>query len=102
MKRLLLDSLMAWKQQSERKPILLDGARQTGKSFLLEQLFGAHFDQVIRLDFLEQPALASLFDESLNPQNILDNIELQFNLTIDRNNALIIFDEIGECHIRTG
>lgn len=97
LKRLLLDSLIAWKQQSERKPILLDGARQTGKSFLLEQLFGAHFEQVIRLDFLEQPALASLFDESLNPQDILDNIELQFNLTIDRNKALIIFDEIGEC-----
>ena len=74
MKRLLLDSLITWKQQSERKPVLLDGARQTGKSFLLERLFGAHFEQVIRLDFLEQPILASLFEESLNPQNIIDNI----------------------------
>jgi len=96
-KRLLLDSLIAWKKQNQRKPILLDGARQTGKSFLLEQLFGAHFEQVIRLDFLEQPTLASLFEESLNPQTILDNIELQLNITIDRSKALIIFDEIGEC-----
>ncbi|MCI2282707.1 AAA family ATPase [Colwellia sp. MSW7] len=97
MKRLLLDKLISWKNQSNRKPILLDGARQTGKSFLLEQIFGEHFEQVIRLDFLEQPALVDLFDGSLNPQDILDNIELEFNTSIDRSKALIIFDEIGEC-----
>ena len=97
MKRLLLEKLITWKNQSERKPILLDGARQTGKSFLLEQLFGEHFEQVIRLDFLEQPALANLFEGSLNPQDILDNIELELNVSIDRSKALIIFDEIGEC-----
>lgn len=97
MKRLLLHKLISWKNQSNRKPILLDGARQTGKSFLLEQIFGGHFEQVIRLDFLEQPALVDLFDGSLNPQDILDNIELEFNTSIDRSKALIIFDEIGEC-----
>ena len=97
MKRLLLEKLITWKNQSQRKPILLDGARQTGKSFLLEQLFGEHFEQVIRLDFLEQPALANLFEGSLNPQDILDNIELELNVSIDRSKALIIFDEIGEC-----
>ena len=97
MERLLLQQLLTWKNQAQRKPILLDGARQTGKSFLLETLFGAHFEQVIRLDFLEQPTLANLFSDSLNPQHILDNIELEFNISIDRDNALIIFDEIGEC-----
>jgi len=96
-KRLLLDKLLEWKDRSERKPILLDGARQTGKSFLLENLFGEYFDQVIRLDFLEQPALAKLFDGSLNPKDILDNIELERNISIDVHKALIIFDEIGEC-----
>jgi len=96
-KRLLLEKLIEWKNKSERKPILLDGARQAGKSFLLEELFGTHFEQVIRLDFLEQPALANLFEGSLKPQDILDNIELELNLSIDRSQALIIFDEIGEC-----
>lgn len=97
MKRLLLEKLITWKEQIERKPILLDGARQTGKSFLLELLFGEYFEQVIRLDFLEQPSLANLFKDSLNPQDILDNIELELNVSIDRSKALIIFDEIGEC-----
>ena len=97
MKRLLLEKLILWKNKDTRKPVLLDGARQTGKSFLLEQLFGVHFEQVIRLDFLEQPALAKLFEDSLNPQDILDNIELEFNVSLNRKKALIIFDEIGEC-----
>jgi len=97
MKRLLLDKLISWKKQAKRKPILLDGARQTGKSFLLEHLFGAHFEQVIRLDFLEQPSLSNIFSDSLNPSDILVNIELTLNVSIVQNNALIIFDEIGEC-----
>jgi len=97
MKRLLLNKLLAWKSLPSRKPVLLDGARQVGKSYLLEILFGQHFKQVIRLDFLEKPALANLFEESLKPEDILTNIELEFNVSIERQNALIIFDEIGEC-----
>ena len=97
MKRQLLTKLISWKNQDTRKPILLDGARQTGKSFLLAQLFGEYFTQVIRLDFLEQPTLAMLFEDSLKPDDILDNIELTLNVSIDKQNTLIIFDEIGEC-----
>jgi predicted AAA+ superfamily ATPase len=97
LKRQLLNKLVDWKKQSKRKPVLLDDARQTCKSYLLEQLFGAHFTQVIRLDFLEQPRLTKLFSDSLNPQDILSNIELEFNISIDKANALSIFDEIGKC-----
>jgi hypothetical protein len=51
----------------------------------------------LRLNFLEQPSLAHIFEESLNPEDILSNIELELNVSIDKANALIIFDEIGEC-----
>lgn len=97
MKRLLLQKLMDWKEQPARKPVLLDGARQTGKSYLLETLLGEHFEQVIRLDFLEQPHLVNMFADSLKPIDILTNIELELNLSIDKHHDLIIFDEIGEC-----
>jgi len=97
MKRLILDKLLAWKNTPLRKPILLDGARQTGKSYLLEVLLGQHFKQVIRLDFLEQPSLANIFSDSLKPEELLTNIELELNVSVDKENALIIFDEIGEC-----
>jgi len=88
--------LLDLKNRDKRKPILLDGARQTGKSYLLEEV-GAHFTQVVRLDFLEQPHLADLFADSLRPDDILANIELALDLAIDRKKALIIFDEVGEC-----
>ncbi len=97
MKRLLLNRLTEWKNSISRKPILLDGARQTGKSYLLEVLFGQQFEQLVRLDFLEQPNLATIFNDSLNPNDILNNIELELNVSIDKDKALIIFDEIGLC-----
>ena len=56
MKRTLLSTLIAWKNQPIRKPLLIDGARQTGKTFLLQELFGNTFANVLRLDFLENPA----------------------------------------------
>lgn len=97
MKRKILDKLLKWRSQPLRKPLLLDGARQTGKSYLLERLFSAHFKNLVRLDFMEQPKLADLFEDSLNPNDILDNIELTLNVEIDPENTLIVFDEIGEC-----
>jgi len=57
MKRLLLNRLTEWKNSTSRKPVLLDGVRQTGKSYLLEVLLGQKFEQFVRLDFLEQPHL---------------------------------------------
>lgn len=96
MKRIALTTLLAWKNQPTRKPLLLDGARQTGKSYLLETLFGEHFEQVIKLDFLEHPSLNDIFEGSLKPADILMNIELRLGITLDLDRQLIIFDEIGE------
>ena len=52
MKRSILEKLVAWKEQAERKPLLIDGARQTGKTFLLKELLGREFANVLRVDFL--------------------------------------------------
>ena len=97
MDRLLLHQLLDREKRDKRKPILLNGARQTRKSHFLEKLFGAHFIQVVRLDFLEQPHLANLFADSLSPDDILANIELALDLVIDRKKSLIIFDAVGDC-----
>lgn len=97
MKRLLLSKLLEWKKKTQRKPLLIDGARQTGKTYLLGDLLGAHFDKVVRLDFLEKPALANAFEGSLSPQDILDNIELLTGKSLNPDKDLLILDEIGEC-----
>jgi len=97
MQRLLLQELMAWKQQKARKPLLIDGARQTGKTYLLQHLFGQHFPAVMRIDFLERPDLADAFTGSLTPADIISNLELLTNQTFNPATDLLILDEIGEC-----
>ena len=97
MRRQLLDKLLTWKGQKKRKPLLIDGARQTGKTYLLKRLFGAEFDHVLHVDFLENPQLSNAFDTSLTPEEILSNLELLTGQIFNPEKDLLILDEIGEC-----
>ncbi|MCL6271789.1 ATP-binding protein [Sansalvadorimonas sp. 2012CJ34-2] len=98
LERLLLKRLVAWKELAGRKPMLLDGARQVGKSWLIEKVFGKqYFQRVLKLDFLANPALAELFAGSLNPEDIIQNIELELGVDFSPTTDLLFFDEIGEC-----
>lgn len=97
MKRLLLNPLLAWKHQPTRKPLLLDGARQTGKTYLLQTLLGDTFPHVLRVDFLEKPDMAKAFEGSLDPKDVLPNLELLSGQPFNADRDLLILDEIGEC-----
>ncbi|MBT41621.1 MAG: AAA family ATPase [Idiomarina sp.] len=97
MKRILLEKLLSWKNKSQRKPLLIDGARQTGKTYLLKELLGQHFKNVVRIDFLETPEVADAFEDSLTPEDILSSIELITGKEINAQSDLLILDEIGEC-----
>lgn len=96
MQRTLLNALMAWKNQPLRKPLLIDGARQTGKTFLLQELFGKTLANILRIDFLENPSYKEAFDGSLSPDELLMNIELITNQVFNPETDLLILDEIGE------
>lgn len=97
MDRLLLEKLLAWKNKPTRKPLLIDGARQTGKSYLLQFLLGQHFARVLRIDFLASPDMANAFADSLNPDRVISNLELLTGQIFDPQTDLLILDEIGEC-----
>jgi len=97
MERILLENLLSWKSKETRKPLLIDGARQTGKTYLLQELLGSTFDNVLRIDFLETPELMEAFSGSLNPNDIITNIELLTGEVFDPGRDLLILDEIGEC-----
>lgn len=97
MKRSLLGKLLAWKSQPARKPLLIDGARQTGKTYLLQELLGREFTRVLRVDFLETPQLADAFADSLTPEDIIAGIELITGQIFSPASDLLILDEIGEC-----
>ena len=96
MQRQLMDALIAWKSRANRKPLLLKGARQTGKTWLLNEFAGQQYQNVIRFDFMLEPGARSLFDGSLDPKRIISQIELLRGQTITPTDTLIIFDEIQE------
>lgn len=98
MKRLLLQKLIKWKSSANRLPIMLDGARQVGKSYLIEVLFGkVHFENVFKLNFEDNPVAKTLFDGSLKPEDILKNISIYYQKDFNPQTDLLFFDEIGLC-----
>lgn len=97
MKRQLLSKLLSWKDKKKRKPLLIDGARQTGKTYLLKELLGREFTNVLHIDFLGNPSLSDAFAASLLPEDVISNLELLTGQTFNPAEDLLILDEIGEC-----
>lgn len=97
MKRSFWKILEAWKEADHRKPLLLQGARQVGKTWLLMAFGKALFEHCIVLDFAEDPALCRLFEPDLKPDRILTDLEVYLNQEICMENTLLVFDEIQQC-----
>ncbi len=96
MKRLLMDRLIIWKDGKERKPLLLKGVRQVGKTHLLKEFGRNLFREYHYLNFEKQPNLAKIFAQDLNPQRILEEISFNLGRSIRVGEDLVIFDEVQE------
>lgn len=96
-KRDLTDRLIEWKNQSNRKPILLQGARQIGKSWLMEKFGKEHFEYWVKFDFDRNPELKSVFQQKKDPSRLIKELSLYCDSPITAGKTLIIFDEIQEC-----
>ncbi len=94
--RLIDNILLHWKQEADRKPLLLRGARQVGKSSAVKEL-STHFQYFVTLNFEAQPALHRLFEGDLNPVDLCENIAVYFNTPIIPGKTLLFFDEIQSC-----
>ncbi len=95
--RTINQKLLAWQQSSGRKPLVLRGARQTGKSHALAAFGEAHFEACHHLNFRENSDLASLFEGSLSPQAIVQSLEIILDTNINPETDLLIFDEVQDC-----
>ncbi len=93
MQRSSLSFLHKWFTSSDRKPLVIRGARQVGKTWLARQLAATAKLQLIELNLEKQPELASLFTSN-DPQQILLNLSAAYNLTIDPAQCLLLIDEI--------
>lgn len=97
MQRKLLQELLNWKSQATRKPLLIDGARQTGKTYLLTELFSASFERTLHIDFLKHPRFIEAFAQDLSPSVVTSNLKLLTGNEFDIDRDLLVLDEIGEC-----
>ncbi len=96
MKRKMMDRLIAWKQEKPRKPLLLKGVRQVGKTHLLKEFGRVYFPQCHYFNFEKQPDLAKIFEADLVPERILNELSFYLDRPIHIGEDLVIFDEIQE------
>jgi uncharacterized protein len=97
MKRNFWNTLMGWKAAPERKPLLVQGARQVGKTFILREFGRQEFENCILLDFAENKDLCGLFTHNLKPERILTDLGVYLNQDIKLEKTLLIFDEVQLC-----
>lgn len=97
MRRNAIDVLLQWKSSEERKPMVLKGARQTGKTWLMKEFGQSCYEHSVYFNFDEEDELKSIFEINKNPQRIIELLSLIAEEKILPGETLIIFDEIQEC-----
>lgn len=93
----IIQQLKQWKDSANRKPLLLKGARQIGKSWVMETFGQECFEYCVKFDFDRQVELKSVFQTTKSPDRLLRELELYCDQPIIPGKTLIIFDEIQEC-----
>lgn len=97
MKRNAIQDLIKWKSSEDRKPLVLKGARQVGKTWLMKEFGQNYYDSYVYFNFDEEDELKSIFETNKNPQRIIELLSLIAGKKIVPGETLIIFDEIQEC-----
>ncbi len=94
MDRFLLERLKSWQSDSRRKPLILRGARQVGKTWLLQEFGKTCFDNVAYVRLEDNAAMSQLFEGSLDPRRIVTGISAATGEPINPHTTLIILDEV--------
>ena len=96
MKRNIENPLLQWKDDPDRKALLVRGARQVGKTYSIRAL-GAGFTHFLEVNFEEEPAVKTFFSDSLNPEGICQKLSGYFDVPINAGKTLLFLDEIQTC-----
>lgn len=95
--RNVINELIRWKNDADRKPLVLRGARQVGKTWLMMEFGKAYYDNYVYFNFDEEDELKSIFETNKNPQRIIDLLSMISGEKILPGKTLILFDEVQEC-----
>jgi uncharacterized protein len=96
MERTALNDLISWKKKADRKPLIIRGARQVGKTWLMKEFGRTAYAQTVYVNFESSKRLKTLFVENFDIARIIMALEIETNIKIDPPNTLLIFDEIQE------
>lgn len=96
MERKIFQSLISWKSSKNKKPLLLRGARQVGKTYIIRKL-GEKFKYFIEINFEMEPEVKSFFKDNLSPDIICTKLSAYYNIPIKDGESLLFFDEIQAC-----
>lgn len=98
MKRKIEEQLIAWKQKTaDRLPLIVNGARQVGKTYILRKFGEEQFQNVVYINLETNLTIASYFNENIQPERLLRYLEASTGERIISGETLIIFDEIQSC-----
>lgn len=97
MQRLILNDLVKWKNSRYRKPLILKGVRQVGKTWILKEFGRLYYENIAYFNFDEHEEYRQFFETTKNVERILQNLILASGQKIQSENTLIIFDEIQDC-----
>lgn len=97
MYRKIMKELIEWKNDKDRKPLILRGARQVGKTYIIKQFGKENYDGVAYFNFDHDTQLYNMFDNTKDPVRILEQLSFVYGKAIVPGKTLIVFDEIQEC-----
>lgn len=97
MERKMLEKLLSWKENRNKKPLIVKGARQVGKTYLIRSFAKIHYENFVEINFERQAEFVNLFQKTKNPKELLDYLQLSFlNIRFDET-TLLFLDEIQAC-----
>lgn len=97
MQRYIKKQLIEWKNRKDRKPLILKGARQVGKTYIIKEFGKEQYENTVYFNFDHDETLKQLFQNTKDPKRILEQLTFVAGKTIKPEKTLIIFDEIQEC-----
>ena len=97
MYRAVIEDLIQWKQSANRKPLILQGARQVGKTWLMKEFGKTCYEDYVYLNFDEEESIKSVVEKNKDPHRIIELLSLLSGKKIFPEKTLIIFDEVQEC-----
>ena len=96
MKRQFEEKLMEWKNNGMKKPLMVIGARQIGKTYTIEKFINENFEEHLMFNVEKEEAVKNIFEKSIDDEEVVRELELYLNKKIDLDKTIIFFDEVQE------